>query len=544
MATDIAQVTEAAPTGGGPPRGVDNTAAAEHRRVLVILGALMLGMTLAALDQTIVSTALPTIAGDLHGLNHLAWVITSYLLASTISTPLWGKLGDLYGRKGFFQAAIVIFLVGSVFSGVAHNMTDLIASRAIQGIGAGGLIVGAQAVMGDVISPRQRGRYMGYFGAVFGVTSVLGPLLGGFFTEHLTWRWVFYINLPLGVIALFTVATVLHLPHTKTHHTIDYLGTVLLGAGVTGIILLTTWGGSTYAWASPQIVGLGALSLALIGAFVFVESRAKEPIIPLGLFRLRVFNVASGIGFIVGFIMFGSIIYIPLYLQTVHGASPTSSGLQLLPLVTGMLCTFIVSGRLVSKRGRYKIFPIIGTAVLTVGLFLLAQLSPSTGLDVSSIYMFVVGIGIGCVMQILVVAVQNAVPQSQLGVATSSATFFRQIGGSFGVALFGAIFNAQLFKDLPKYLPAAAVRSMHLLSGHNIASNPAQLAKLPPAIHHGFVLAFSHSLQVVFLFGVPFTVVAFGLSWLLQEVPLRDHAHMSVDGDGIATMGESTLAHL
>jgi EmrB/QacA subfamily drug resistance transporter len=528
MATDTAQIAPAAPVGGPD-------AAAEHRRVLIILGALMLGMTLAALDQTIVSTALPTIAGDLHGLNHLSWVVTSYLLASTISTPLWGKLGDLYGRKGFFQAAIVIFVVGSALSGLAHNMSELIGSRAMQGIGAGGLMVGAQAVMGDVISPRQRGRYMGYFGAVFGVTSVLGPLLGGFFTQHLTWRWVFYINLPLGVVALFTVATVLHLPRKRTHHTIDYLGTVLLGAGVTGIILLTTWGGSTYPWASKQIVGLGAISLALIVAFLFVESKSSEPIIPLSLFRLQVFNVASAMGFIVGFIMFGSIIYIPLYLQTVHGASPTSSGLQLLPLVAGMLCTFILSGRLVSKRGKYKIFPIIGTAVLTVGLFLLAQLTPSTSLRVSSVYMFVVGIGIGFVMQILVVAVQNAVPQSQLGVATSSATFFRMIGGSFGVALFGAIFNARLFSDLPKYLPAAVVRAMHL-SGHNIASNPAQLAKLPPAIHHGFVEAFSHSLQVVFLVGVPFTAVAFGLAWLLKEVPLRDRAHMSIDGEGVATM--------
>jgi EmrB/QacA subfamily drug resistance transporter len=537
MATDTAQMTQDAPEGGGV------LGAAEHRRLLIILGSLMLGMTLAALDQTIVSTALPTIAGDLHGLNHLSWVVTSYLLASTISTPLWGKLGDLYGRKGFFQAAIVIFLIGSALSGLAHNMSELIGSRAIQGIGAGGLQVGAQAVMGDVISPRQRGRYMGYFGAVFGVSSVLGPLIGGFFTEHLTWRWVFYINLPLGAVALFAVATVLHLPRKRTHHTIDYLGTALLGSAATGIILLTTWGGSTYPWASSQIIGLGALSLALIGAFLVVESRAAEPIIPLGLFRLRVFNVASGIGFIIGFIMFGVIIYIPLYLQTVHGATPTSSGLQLLPLVAGMLATFIMSGRLVSRWGRYKIFPIIGTGILTVGLALLSQLTPTTGLDVSSIYMFVVGIGIGFVMQILVVAVQNAVPYSQLGVATSSSTFFRLIGGSFGVALFGAIFNARLFADLPKYLPAAAVRSLHVLSGHDIASNPAQLAKLPPAIHHGFVLAFSHSLQVVFLVGVPFAAVAFGLTWLLKEVPLRDRAFVSVDGEGEATPREPAAAH-
>ncbi len=498
---------------------------AEHRRILVILGALMLGMFLATLDQTIVSTALPTIAGDLHGLNHLTWVVTSYLLTSTISTPLWGKLGDLFGRKKLFQAAIVIFLVGSALSGLAHSMSELILFRALQGVGAGGLIVGAQAIMGDVISPRQRGKYMGYFGAVFASTSVIGPLLGGVFTQDLSWRWVFYINIPIGVVALFVIASVLHIPAKRTEHAIDYWGTTLLGAAVTTIVLLTTWGGSTYVWGSFVIIAMAVASVLLIVGFCLVESRAAEPLIPLGLFRIGVFNVSSSVGFIVGFIMFGAIIFIPLYLQTVHDATPTSAGLQLLPMVGGMLITFILSGRLISRWGRYKVFPIFGTGVTSVGLYLLSLLTPTTSLGVSSVYMFVVGFGLGAVMQVLVVAVQNAVPYSQLGTATSSATFFRSIGGVIGIALFGAIFDNRLLAELPKYLPASALRH---LKGNSITINPTQINALPPAIRHGYVEAFSHAIHAVFLIGVPFTVAAFALTWLLEEVPLRNQSFVSV----------------
>src|ERR1035437_259382 len=432
--------------------GTDEMSKAEHKRILVILGALMLGMLLAALDQTIVATALPTIAGDLPGLNHLSWVVTAYLLTATISTPLWGKLGVLYGRKKLFQAAIVIFLIGSALSGLSGDMSELIGFRALQGIGAGGLMVGAQAIIGDIVSPRQRGKYMGYFGAVFGLSSVIGPLAGGFITQHLSWRWVFYINIPLGIIALAVIAVVLQLPRQRTRHSIDFLGTALLGAGVTAIILLTTWGGTTYGWGSAPILLLAAAGLVLVIAFCWAEVRAAEPVIPLALFRVPVFSVSNAIRFIVGFVMFGAIIYIPLYLQTVHAATPTSSGLQLLPLVGGMLVTFTVSVRLVSKWGRYKIFPVVGTAVMSVGLYLFSLLTPTTSLAVSSVYMVVLGLGIGCVMQVLVVAVQNAVPQSQLGTATSTATFCRSIGGAFGVAVFGAIFNNRLAVNLPKYL--------------------------------------------------------------------------------------------
>jgi EmrB/QacA subfamily drug resistance transporter len=501
---------------------------AEHKRILVILGALMLGMFLAALDQTIVATALPTIAGDLHGLNHLSWVVTAYLLTSTISTPLWGKLGDLYGRKKLFQAAIVIFLVGSALSGLSRDMAELIGFRALQGIGAGGLMVGAQAIIGDLVSPRQRGRYMGYFGAVFGLSSVIGPLAGGFITQHLSWRWVFYINLPIGVVALAVIAVVLHLPRHRTHHAIDFLGTALLGAGVTVIILLTTWGGTTYAWGSAPIISLAVAAVIFIAAFCWAEVRAAEPVIPLQLFRISVFSVSNSIGFLVGFVMFGAIIYIPLYLQTVHASTPTSSGLQLLPLVCGMLVTFTISGRLVTKWGRYKIFPVIGTAVMSAGLFLFSLLTPSTPLVISSVYMVVLGAGIGCVMQVLVVAVQNAVPRSQLGTATSSSTFFRSIGGSFGVAVFGAIFNNRLAANLPKYLPPSALRAVH---GSNVSASPAQLDALPAAIHHGYVQAFSGSLHAVFLIGAPIALLAFALTWLLKDLPLRDRAYLAADDE-------------
>ena len=508
------------PAADGTPGDTD------HRRLVLIMGALMLGMTLAGLDQTVVSTALPTIAGDLHGLNHLAWVVTAYLLTSTISTPLWGKLGDLYGRKGLFQSAIVIFLIGSALSGLSRSMFELIAFRAVQGIGAGGLMVGAQAIMGDLISPRERSRYTGYFTSVFAVTSVIGPLLGGVFTQHLSWRWIFYINLPLGAMALFAVASVLHLPRRRIRHSIDYLGTALLGAGVSGVILLTTWGGTTYPWGSSAIVILGLVSAALVVAFLWVETKAVEPIIPPALFRIGAFSVTNGIGFLVGFVMFGTIVFIPLYLQTVHGSSPTSSGLQLLPLVVGLLMTMNLAGQLVSRWGRYKIFPIIGTAMTAVGLLLLSFLTPTTTLFVSSIYMFVIGLGLGLVMGLLVVVAQNSVPYNQLGVATSTSTFSRSIGSSFGVAIFGAIFNNRLFSELPKYLPSKALAS---ISNHSVSINPAQLDALPAATRHGYIEAFSHSLQFVFLIAAPFALVAFALTWLLKEVPLRKDAFVSVN---------------
>ena len=419
-----------------------------QQRTLIIIGALLLGMLLAALDQTIVATALPTIAGDLHGLSHLSWVVTAYLLASTVSTPLWGKLGDLYGRKVFFEAAIVIFLIGSALCGLAHSILILIVFRAVQGIGGGGLLTGAQTIVADVVPPRDRGRYQGLFGSVFGVTSVIGPLIGGFFVDNLSWRWVFYVNLPIGAVALAVVAAVLPGHLRRAQHRIDYLGTVLLAGAATSLVLLTSLGGTTYPWSSAPIFILGAAAVVLGAAFVWAESRAEEPVIPLHLFRNRVFSAASGIGFVVGFALFGTIAYLPQYMQIVKGVSPTVSGLRLLPLMVGLLTTSIVSGRLVSKWGRYRIFPIIGTATMTVGLYLLSHLGVATSVWLSSLYMLVLGAGLGASLQVLVVAVQNAVSYADLGAATGGTTFFRSIGGSFGAATFGAVFSNVLAGDL------------------------------------------------------------------------------------------------
>jgi EmrB/QacA subfamily drug resistance transporter len=492
--------------------------AIDQRQILIIIGALLLGMLLAALDQTIVATALPTIAGDLHGLSELSWVVTAYILASTATTPLWGKLGDLYGRKIFFQAAIVIFLAGSVLSGISTSMIELISFRAIQGIGGGGLMIGAQAIVGDIVSPRDRGRYQGIFGAVFGVTSVIGPLIGGFFVEHLSWRWVFYVNLPIGAVALVVTAIVLPATSTRAEHVIDYLGTITLAGAATALVLFTTLGGTTYPWGSPRIISMAVIGVVLLIAFVFIEQRAVEPVLPLRLFTNRVFSASSAIGFVVGFAMFGAITYLPQYMQIVQGASPTGSGLKLLPMMAGLLITSMGSGILISRWGRYRIFPIVGTAIMTVGLYLLSRMGIHTSLGLSSLYMFILGVGIGGVMQVLVIAVQNVVPYEDLGVATSGATFFRSIGGSFGTAVFGAIFANQLTGNLTRYLSGIPLPPG--FSG-TAGASPAALAQLPPAVYNGYIHAFAASLHTVFLVAAPVGAVAFLLTWLLQEVPLR-----------------------
>lgn len=493
------------------------TPAVDHRQVLVIFGGLMLAMLLAALDSTIVATALPTIVGDLGGLEHLSWVVTAYLLAQTVVTPLYGKLGDLYGRKIVFQTAIVVFLIGSALCGISQNLPELIIFRAIQGFGGGGLIVTATAIIGDIIPPRDRGRYQGIFGAVFGFASVAGPLLGGFFVDHFTWRWVFYINLPVGAVALAVIAVVLPSRAERVHHKVDYLGSALIAAGLACIVLFTSLGGTTFDWGSWQSIGLAVAGVVLLALFVFVESRAAEPVLPPSLFKNRVFAVTSGVGLIIGLALYGTVTLLPLFLQVVNGASAQNSGLQLVPLMGGLLITSIASGQLISRRGRYKIFPILGTAITTFALFLLSRMDVDTTRAASAVYMFILGLGLGMVMQVLVIAVQNAVDYSQLGVATSGATLFRSIGGAVGTAIFGAIFTNRLNLNLDRYLPAGTT-SDELVKGQ---ADPATLAGLPPDVHLGYILAYAHSLQTVFLIGVPIGAVAFFLTWLLPERPLR-----------------------
>lgn len=478
-------------------------------QLYAIFAALMLGMFLAALDQTITSTALPAITGDLAGLNHLSWVVTSYLVASTVSTPLYGKLGDMFGRKTLFQVAIAIFLLGSLLSGFSQSMTELILFRAIQGIGAGGLMVGAQAIIGDLVSPRERGRYVGLIGAVFAVSSVLGPLLGGLFVDHLSWRWVFFINIPLAVAAFAVATFYLHIPKRTSPHKVDFLGAGVLALTISSFILMTTWGGNEYPWGSIEIIALAVIALLGLIAFVWIERRAEEPIIPLSLFSSKVFSVSVAIGFFVGFAMFGALVYLPLYLQIVQGVSATQSGLLLIPLMIGLLTMSIVSGRIISKVGRYKIFPILGSFILLTGMLLLTTLDASTPKWQYLGFFFVLGLGIGSIMQVIVLVVQNDADPKNLGVATSSANFFRSVGGSVGTAVLGTVFLTSLNHHLPS--ASAKVKSL----------DPSAVSNLPLEAQTVITTAFSKALSTAFTTSAVITLVVIVLAFVLPEKPLK-----------------------
>jgi EmrB/QacA subfamily drug resistance transporter len=486
-----------------------------------VFAALFLALWLAALDQTVVSTALPTMVGDLGGLTHLSWVVTAYLLTSTVVGPLYGKFGDLYGRKIVLQVAIAVFLIGSALCGVAQSMLQLIVFRALEGVGGGGLIVITIAVIGDLIPPRERGRYQGFFGAVFGLATVIGPLLGGFFVDHLSWRWIFYINLPTGIAALAVIAAVLPSRGTRHQHAIDYAGASLLTAALSATILFTSLGGTTLAWTSSVILALIAASILAIAAFVAVELRAREPILPLSLFANRNFAVASSVGLIVGLSLFGAVTFLPIYLQVVKGVSPSASGLMLMPMMLGMLATSVISGRLISRFGRYKLFPIVGTGIMTFGLGTLSLLSVEGSAWQTSIDALWLGLGMGMVMQVLIIAVQNSVDYKHLGVATSGTMLFRSLGGALGVALFGAIFANRLHAQL-------AGPGMEFLA----TVIPAAVRGLPPTMHQEYIAAVMTALHPVFLVAAGISAVGFALAWLLREAPLRA-------GEAAEGMGES-----
>jgi EmrB/QacA subfamily drug resistance transporter len=506
----VTDAAEAAPPETVPQRS--------SRSIYIAITGLMLGMFLAMLDNLIVGTALPTIVGDLGGIAHLSWVVTAYTLATAAATPIWGKLGDLYGRKGMFMSSIVIFLAGSALAGLSQNMDQLIGFRAIQGLGAGGLMVGAMAIIGDLVPPRERGRFQAMIGGMMPIAFVGGPLLGGFLTDHLSWRWTFYVNIPVGALALLVTGLGMRL-HTKhVRAKIDFIGAFLLTAGVVALTLLTSWGGTEYPWASWQIIGLGVIGVVALLIFVFAETRVSEPILPPRLFRSRNFTVAQILSFLVGGAMFGAVNFLPQYMQYVQGASATSSGLLLLPLMFGMLAVMLTTGQLITRNGRYRVYPIIGGAVMTVGMLILLMLKVDTGTAASSALTVVVGLGMGFIMQNTMLVTQNSVELRDMGAASGSVTLFRTIGGSLGVALLGSIYTNRLQDTISSHLGSRAGGS---LTTGGVHVTPSMLHTLPAPVREAFKLGVTTGLHGVVVGGAVMAAAVFVFAWFVKEVPLR-----------------------